>query len=347
MPRGPDPQPEAALAWLAGLLQRHGVPYQVVGGLAAQAYGATRPLVDIDLYMPFDRAAAALEEMQPYMVRDALPHRSAAWDLVYLALDVQGVYIEIGDSSSNPRFFNRLDQRWEPQVIDYAASCPAMLYGVELAVMPREELARYKAMLDREVDHLDLQQMATAAAFATFPTLITPRLVLRAFAPGDAADLFAFRSDPEVQKYDSDPPLRDLAEAEKVLQWITDDYAAKKALQWAVTLKEEGRVIGHLAFFFEPGRWYNADLGYILARPYWRRGIASEAVRALLAFGFETLRLHRVNVDTRMDNLASLGLMRALGFQHEGARRECIRNEDGTYQTWGLFGMLAEEYCTR
>ena len=152
-----------ALDWLVSLLKRHGVPYQVVGGLAAQAYGASRPLVDVDLYIPLEQVQGALDEMRPYVVREPLPHLSASWDLVYLALSYQGVYIEIGDSTTNPRFFNRIDQRWEPQVIDYAASQTARLYGVELAVMPREELIRYKAMLAREVDAIDIRDIQNYA----------------------------------------------------------------------------------------------------------------------------------------------------------------------------------------
>ena len=148
-----------ALRWLVSILNKHDVPYQVVGGLAAQASGATRPLVDIDLYIPLDRAQAVLEEMQPYIVRAPLPHRSDSWDLVYLALDYHGVYIEIGDSVTNPRFYNRIDHRWEQQMIDYSASVITKLYGVDVAVMPKQVLIRYKTMLDRDVDHLDIQQM--------------------------------------------------------------------------------------------------------------------------------------------------------------------------------------------
>ncbi len=148
-----------ALGWLTGILARRRVPYQVVGGLAARAYGASRALVDIDLYIPLSHAQAALEEMRPYLVRAPLPHKSDSWDLVYLALQYEGVWIEIGDSETNPRFFNRIDRRWEPQVIDYEASRLAALYGCEVAVMPRDELLRYKAMLDREVDHLDIEEI--------------------------------------------------------------------------------------------------------------------------------------------------------------------------------------------
>ena len=161
-----DPhQIQQALAWIVAVLERHHVPYQVVGGLAAQAYGAQRPLVDIDLYVPLEQATEALAEWKPFIVREPLPHRSAAWDLVYLALSYQGVWIEIGDSSTHPRFYNARDQRWEWQAIDYAASRVCMLYRIAVAVMPRAELLRYKAMLDREVDHLDIAQMiATTGA---------------------------------------------------------------------------------------------------------------------------------------------------------------------------------------
>ena len=152
-----------ALTWIVTLLNDQQVQYQIVGGLAAQAYGARRPLVDIDLYMAFDQAQAALKAMKPYLTRPPAPHRSAAWDLVFLALEYEGVLIEIGDSSTDPRFYNRVDQRWESQIIDYTASQIVTLFGVEVAVMPKAELVRYKAMLDREVDHLDLQQISNCS----------------------------------------------------------------------------------------------------------------------------------------------------------------------------------------
>jgi hypothetical protein len=155
-----DPQNlPIALSWLVNLLDRHAVPYQIVGGLAAHAYGATRPIVDIDLYMPFDQAQAILAEIQPFIVRQPLPHHSESWDLVYLALEYADVYIEIGDSSTHPRFYNRIDSRWEDQRLEYETSITATLFEVELKVMSREELAHYKRMLDREVDHADLTEM--------------------------------------------------------------------------------------------------------------------------------------------------------------------------------------------
>jgi len=164
-----DPQKIGqALRWIASLLNRHHVPYQIMGGLAAKAYGAQRPLVDIDLYAPLDQAQTALEEMKPYIIREPLPYLSPSWDVTYMALDYSGMLIEIGDSSTNPRIYNHPHQRWEPLLFDYTRSTLMNLYGVEVTVMPKDELIRYKAMLDREVDRLDIQQI-------TAPTMRSER----------------------------------------------------------------------------------------------------------------------------------------------------------------------------
>jgi [ribosomal protein S5]-alanine N-acetyltransferase len=184
----------------------------------------------------------------------------------------------------------------------------------------------------------------TGFDFSTFPTLVTPRLILREITPGDAADLFSFTSDPEVQKYDSDPPMCEISEAVSAIEKAGQQFISKKAIAWGIELRQENRLIGSIGFYFWGESYYKTDLGYTVARPYWRQGIATEALRALMQFGFETLHLHRINVDTRMDNLASVRLMQKLGFRQEGVRRECIRNEDGSYQSWGLYGMLEDEY---
>ena len=180
-----------------------------------------------------------------------------------------------------------------------------------------------------------------------FPVLTTPRLVLRRFTHGDAPEIFAMKSDLEAIKYDSDPPMPDLAAALAEIDEMNGCFNEKKGIWWGIELKESRRLIGDLVFFFHGQQFYKADLGYGVARPYWQQGIATEAARAAITFAFETLRVHRVNVDTRIDNPGSVGLMRTLGFTHEGTRRECIRNEDGTYQSWALYGLLEAEYRQR
>jgi hypothetical protein len=158
-----DPQKIGeALGWIVSLLNRYNIPYQICGGMAAKAYGATRPLVDIDIYAALQdspHVGLFMNEVQPYLIRDFSPYLSASWDLRYLALNYQGMQIEIAESTTNPRFYNHRDGRWEDQVIDFAVSTLILLYGTEVAIMPKDELLAYKSMLDRDVDHLDIEQM--------------------------------------------------------------------------------------------------------------------------------------------------------------------------------------------
>jgi len=149
-----------ALAWIVGVLERHGVPYQVAGGLAARAYGAARPIVDVDLYAPFDRAGAALEEIRPRIIWGPEHHAGDEWELTFLKADHGGQRVELGDSSSEPRFFDRGEDRWVPQRVDYEAGVRVELLGVSAWVMPEEELVRYKRALGRQVDLVDIDQIA-------------------------------------------------------------------------------------------------------------------------------------------------------------------------------------------
>jgi [ribosomal protein S5]-alanine N-acetyltransferase len=182
-------------------------------------------------------------------------------------------------------------------------------------------------------------------AFSAFPTLTTERLVLREMTAGDAEDLFAFLGDPEVQRYESSLDLlADVAQASRQIEEIARRYRSRQAITWGVTLRGEDRVIGAFALYFWEQRMYTGDLGYTLARPYWRQGIATEAGRAIVKFGFEEMRVHRLNADARTDNSASVRLLARLGFTHEGVRRECVLNADGTWENWGVFGVLESEY---
>jgi hypothetical protein len=161
---GPRPTGEAtsvgaALAWIVEVFELHGVPYQVVGGLAARAYGAVRPIVDVDLYVPFELAGAALEEIRSHVYWGPEHYVDDCWDLTYLKADFRGQKVELGDSSSDPRFFDKAVGRWVPQRVHYEAGVGIELFEVRAAVMPEEELVRYKLALGREVDLSDVEQI--------------------------------------------------------------------------------------------------------------------------------------------------------------------------------------------
>ena len=85
-------------------------------------------------------------------------------------------------------------------------------------------------------------------------------------------------------------------------------------------------------------------MGYDLARAFWGQGIGSEAVRAVLHYGFTELNLNRIEAATIADNHESVKLLRKLGFQLEGIRRGYSWEEDSTFHDSAMFGLLRDEY---
>ncbi len=178
--------------------------------------------------------------------------------------------------------------------------------------------------------------------FDGFPRLTTDRLVLREPVTTDAADILVFRSDPVAQRYNS-APLRDLDESRGLIEEIRDVYANQAGVIWAVTLAETGQVIGIFGFDGWDTYHRRAQVGYDLSRDLWGRGLATEALAAILAYGFSELGLHRVEAQTIADNEESVRLLGRLGFQREGTRRDHSFEEDGLFHDGAIYGLLAPE----
>lgn len=178
--------------------------------------------------------------------------------------------------------------------------------------------------------------------FSVFPALTTERLRLRELKINDAADVFAFRSDPVVQKYNDEPMLH-VNEAAAFIEEMQAKYAALEHLLWGVTLPENDRVVGLVGLGSWSRHHRRAEVGYDLAKAYWGQGIGSEAVRAVLRFGFEELNLNRIEAATIADNHESVGLLNKLGFKLEGIRRGYSWEWDGTFHDSAMFGLLRNE----
>ncbi len=175
-----------------------------------------------------------------------------------------------------------------------------------------------------------------------FPILETKRLVLREIVPADAEELLRFTGDPMVQRYNA-RPMADISEALASIEQERAMYLRQDGVLWGITLKNEDRVIGRVGF----SAWSasnRAMLGYDLAREYWGRGIASEAVREIIRFGFERMGLNRIEAETIEDNHESRRMLDRLGFTLEGIRREYSLEDDGLYHGSAMYGLLRSEY---
>ncbi|MGD8329539.1 MAG: hypothetical protein PVJ49_08880 [Acidobacteriota bacterium] len=151
-----------ALAWIVGLLRDLGILFQGVGGLAARAYGATRPLVDLDFYVPTSRLAEVAAAAADRVVRPPTRHRDDDWDITFMALEHDGVRIELG-GADDARYFDRSAGCWRDVAIDYGAAQVLEVLGVDVPLMARTELIAYKQALDRPVDRRDLKEILPRA----------------------------------------------------------------------------------------------------------------------------------------------------------------------------------------
>jgi hypothetical protein len=150
-----------ALAWIVDLLQRLDVRFQAVGGLAAMAYGAKRPLADLDFYVPAARLEQIARAVAPYLVRSPSHHRDEFWDLVFMKIEHEGQEIELA-GAEGARFFDRLSGRWREAAIDLDRSVECRILGVAVPVMPVDQLVEYKRALARDVDQQDVAAIIAA-----------------------------------------------------------------------------------------------------------------------------------------------------------------------------------------
>lgn len=169
----------------------------------------------------------------------------------------------------------------------------------------------------------------------------TERLVLRRFRPEDAEAFAAYRSVPEVARYQSwDAPVSLEDAAASVRDFASGDPLEPGWFQYAIDL--DGLLIGDIGVNLNDNLM-QADLGFTLAPAAQGKGYATEAVRCLLDHLFTERQLHRVSAECDARNVASARLLERLGFRHEGLR---ISNSwfKGEWTDDLLFGLLREDW---
>lgn len=177
--------------------------------------------------------------------------------------------------------------------------------------------------------------------FRTFPRLETERLVLRQIRASDADALFAFYSDAEVVD-DSTKRHHSLEETRTFLQQLQRWYQTQQNVQWGITRKGDDLLLGTCGFYAFDEGFHRADVGYELLKTCWRQGIMSEALSAILTFAFTVMDLQRIDAVVIEGNERSQGILRKLGFVHEGILRK--RRLFGTqFRDEYRFGLLRDD----
>ncbi len=165
----------------------------------------------------------------------------------------------------------------------------------------------------------------------------TERLRIHHFTADDWRAVHAYTSNPGVMTYLPEDVMTEEQTRQFVAESMTEDARA-----YAVDLRAEDQLIGHISFhpWFAP-RIY--EIGWVFHPRYQGRGYATEAATALLRYGFESLRVHRVVATCQPEKPSSSRVMEKLGMQREAHFRKCIYRDERWWDEY-LYALLEEDW---
>jgi RimJ/RimL family protein N-acetyltransferase len=180
----------------------------------------------------------------------------------------------------------------------------------------------------------------------THVTLQTPRLLLRPFGHADAQAVFQMFTDAKFMEFVASPPFLSVDEAHALVTRDMAAMAAGERIRLGIERVEDGALIGNCTLFRLDEVSRKAEIGYGLLGSACGKGYMTEALTALLAYGFSTLNLNHVHAEADPQNVRSVASLERMGFSKEGVLREsCIVN--GDISDTALYGLLQNEWKNR
>jgi RimJ/RimL family protein N-acetyltransferase len=177
----------------------------------------------------------------------------------------------------------------------------------------------------------------------TPPDLETPRLRVRPVAESDLAALMAVNGDDQVTRFLPYETWRSMDDAQAWYKRIAVMQEAASAIQLVAVDKGSGSAIATCLLFQFDQKSERAELGYVLGRAHWGKGLMSEALSAVLDHAFGPMRVRRLEAHIDPRNKASRGLAQRLGFTREGLLRERWVDKDEPTDI-EVYGLLSREW---
>lgn len=157
--------------------------------------------------------------------------------------------------------------------------------------------------------------------FKEFPVLETGRLQILQITRDDADAVLAIRSDPQTMKYIPRPLARNLEDAKILIDSFDSSFAANQLINWGIKFKGDQQLAGMICLVRMQPEHYRCEVGYILHPDYHKQGIISEAMDAVIAYVFHTLKFHSLEAVIDPENTASARVLLKKEFIREGRFR--------------------------
>ena len=177
----------------------------------------------------------------------------------------------------------------------------------------------------------------------------TKRLLLRKVRISDTTQVFHIFSQASVAAYYDCDRYTDISQATQWLEWNQSLYKGQglQGFRWAITFIDDPcTLIGSCGIHCVNASHHSLEIGYELAPEYWGKGIMHEALSSMIQVCFQhefPIQLNRISATTHLNNLASVRVLKKLGFIEEGVLRE-YGYWKGEYQTVRLFSLLKRDW---
>ncbi|MEQ7802040.1 GNAT family N-acetyltransferase [Pedobacter sp. ASV1-7] len=176
------------------------------------------------------------------------------------------------------------------------------------------------------------------------PNIETGRLLLREQRLSDAQGLFQLRTNTEVMRYIDRPLPKDVKESEEAIKTTNEQFIKGMSLVWVIAFKDNpDQMIGNIGYWRIDLDNHRAEIGYMLHPDYWRQGIISEGLAAVIDFGFNKVGFHSVFANINPQNDASRQILIKHGFIKEAYFKEDYYF-DGKFLDSEIYGILASGF---
>jgi ribosomal-protein-alanine N-acetyltransferase len=159
--------------------------------------------------------------------------------------------------------------------------------------------------------------------YDTFPILNSDRLSFIEIKQEHLTDLFKLFGDSNVTKYYNLKTFETEQDGQKFIDWYQKRFIEKLAIRWGIALKGNNNIIGTIGFNNFTNN-HRANIGYDLQTEYWNKGYVTEALKTIIDFGFNQLKINRIEAEVMIGNLASERILDKLGFAKEGVLRQWL-----------------------
>lgn len=162
------------------------------------------------------------------------------------------------------------------------------------------------------------------------PELLGDTVYLRELTESDVPAWFERASDPESSALSGDPIPESIDACFQWLQLHRERFSHRKGIRWAIVPKGLAESVGSIGLTITSNEDLIAELGAVIARAHWSKGLGTSAAQSVVEYAFNALGLAEIRADLLQSNLASMRVLEKLGFRFERVIPDYLQSETGS-----------------